>query len=112
MTEQLVLEEALGQRGAVDAHQRTGPPRPVMEEPRQDLLAGAGLALDQDLVGGPGEPRRLRQLEIPLGAEGGRVVFARLGLQGGVGDAARPAAEEEERVADLDQVAVAKRNLL
>src|SRR5262249_30508547 len=108
---QLVLEEAFGQRGAIDAHQRAGAPRPLVEEPRQHLLAGARLTLDQDLVPGPGEPGRLRQLELPFGAQGGRVVLSGLGLQGGLGDASRSAAEEEEGVADLDQVAVAQRNV-
>ena len=107
VAEQLVLEQALRQGRAVDAHQRAGPPRTVVEEAGQHLLAHAGFAFDQHLVGGPREPRRLRQLELPLGAQGGRILGAGAGLHRGFREAGRRTAEEKVGVADLDQVAVA-----
>ena len=48
VTEQLGLEERLGQRGAVDHDERpVGARARIVDGAREELLAGAGLALDQ-----------------------------------------------------------------
>jgi len=83
-----------------------------VEEARQDLLAGARFTFDQDLVRRPRKPGGLGQLELPFGPQGGRVGFSGSRLQAGFREASRRVAEEEEGVADLDQVAVAKWNHL
>ena len=64
VAEQLALQQALGQGAAVDADIRAGRPRAeVVDGPRDQLLARAGLADDQDagarrgdLAGGPARP--------------------------------------------------------
>ncbi len=107
--EQLVLEHRFGQSSAVHAHQRTGSPRPLVEKARQDLLARARFAFDEEPVGGARQPRRLRELELPLRLHGGRVRASREGLQVEFADASRRVAEEEECMADLQQGPVAER---
>ncbi len=48
MAEQLALDDPIGQRLAVDREERTvGAIAPVVQHPRNQLLAGTGLALDQ-----------------------------------------------------------------
>ena len=48
VAEQLALEQALGQRAAVDREERpVGARREIVDVPRDDFLAGSRLALDQ-----------------------------------------------------------------
>jgi hypothetical protein len=62
VTEQLRLQEVLGEGGAVDRHERVRGPRAVgVDGPRDELLARAGLAGDQDV--GLRARRLLHQLE-------------------------------------------------
>ncbi len=54
VAEQLALEQALGQRAAVDRHDGKVPPRAGgVDRPRDELLAGAALAADQHGRVGP-----------------------------------------------------------
>src|SRR5262249_4194884 len=49
VAEQLALEQGLSDRGTVDFHERRIPPRAlVVQAARDELLAGAALAVDQD----------------------------------------------------------------
>jgi hypothetical protein len=59
VAEQLRVDQVLGDRGAVDRHERpVRARRRVVHRPRRELLAGARLALDQD-----GRLGRSRELE-------------------------------------------------
>ena len=52
VAEELGLEELVGQRGAVDRAEPAMTPRPMlMQRPRDQLLAAAALAFDQDVEG-------------------------------------------------------------
>src|SRR5207249_9391406 len=70
VAEELALEEALGERGTVDGDEeslaaRTG----GVDRPRHQLLAGAGLALDEDR-----RPRRAdARDQVEHGAQRGAV---------------------------------------
>ena len=74
--EQLALDHALGERRAVDAHERPrGARARVVDQPRDQLLAGAGLAGDEQrrvgLRSAPRERRRRpgdRRVRRPRGA--------------------------------------------
>ena len=58
VTEQLALEETLGQSAAVDRHERaTRPGARLVDGPCNQLLARAGLPLDQHSAPGRGDPR-------------------------------------------------------
>ena len=49
VTEKLVLDERVGNGAAVDRHERPVAPRaPIVNRPRRQFLAGAGLAFDDD----------------------------------------------------------------
>ena len=112
MTEQLILEEALRQRRAVDGDQRTCARGLLVEELRQHFLACAGLTLDEDFVRGAGEPRSLGELELPFGLQRRRIGASGNGLEVPSGDPSRRGAEEEEGVAHLEQIPIAHGGLL
>ncbi len=94
MAEQLALQQVFGQGAAVDRDEGlVGPLRGGMEKASQDLLAGAGLSLDQDVdvlvgdfIGERGQPvhgRRTADLEAdglgdlgPLFAAGSALLSA------------------------------------
>jgi hypothetical protein len=58
--EQLALEEMLGQRSGIDGDERTVAQRPVaMQGTRDELLARAGLALQENVDGGAGDFSRV-----------------------------------------------------
>ena len=85
--EQLALEQRLGQGRAVDAEQRrVGARRALVQPPRHDLLADAGLSQDEhvDLAGGDpiGHPAvaRARDALLDHGLGLGRHRARRLGL--------------------------------
>ena len=55
VTEQLGLEQRIGQRGAVHGNEHLGGPRALgVDRPGDQLLPGPGLSLDQDVGLGPG----------------------------------------------------------
>src|SRR6266446_4000519 len=83
-----------------------------MKEARQDLLARARFAFDEDSVDRARQPRRLRQLELPLRLQGERVSPSGGGLEVEFADASCRAAEEEEGMAYLEQGPVAQRQEL
>ena len=70
VAEQLAGDHARGQGGAVDRHQQVVPARAeLVDGPGDQLLAGAGLAEDQDGAVGPGDlldrqPDRLHRLAL------------------------------------------------
>ena len=67
VAKQLRLEQLLGQRGAIQRHERPGPARGrCMDEPRHDFLAGARLAGNQHGGVRRGDLRRLAQHLAPF----------------------------------------------
>ena len=64
VAEQLRLEQVLGDRRAVHLDERAVPARPLVVQPvREQVLAGAALALEEDRALGLGQPGRdLQQL--------------------------------------------------
>ena len=112
VAEKLALDESLRQRAAVDRDERAGAARHGVHRAREQLLAGAGLALDQH------RHRRARDLgEVDerahqVGREAEQPGRRRGNLRGlAVGRErhhrrARPLAVQEEGVAELEQVAV------
>ena len=67
VSEHFRLEQLLGQGRAIQGHERPVPPRGRgMDEARHDLLAGPGLAGDQDGGVGGGDLRGLAQHLAPL----------------------------------------------
>ena len=67
VAEQLRLEQLVGQRRAVDGHERTvAAARRVMDEPRDDFLAGARLAGQEHRRLGVRDARGVREHVLPL----------------------------------------------
>ena len=77
VAEERALEERLGERGAVDRHERlAGPQAAAVEGARGELLAGAALAAQQDGRVGRGDAR-----EEPLGLPDRRALAHHPGVQ-------------------------------
>jgi len=115
VTEQLALDQLLGERTAVQRHERARAPGEPVERAGQNLFAGSGLASQEHrhARGGDGRPSRQHLGE----ARGERPQPARTGreLRGGksaLTGGRRPDAKAEERTPDLEQIAVGERRRL
>src|SRR5687768_14365904 len=109
MAEQLALDERVRERAAVERDQRTGPPGERVNRLRRDLLPGAGLSLENHRDRRRRDHRQRLQLSVELWIErleSRRERTQRLGRGDRVARRFRLVAldEEEEGVADLDQV--------
>src|SRR5262249_45102492 len=94
VAEELRFEELLGKRGTVDRDERlSGARGAVVDEPGDDLLAGAGLARDEDRGLGRGDAADLLQDVLPPARYPGHpgaslgLELARQGPDGGLGPA-------------------------
>jgi len=116
VAEQLSLDEAGRERGAVDRDQRAAAPRAVVDRARDPLLAGAGLAADLDGEGGIRDRREPRQIRLQPGMEREQARRGRLVRRepavGGAPVRRRQPLVEEEGVAQLEQRAVAEQRPL
>src|SRR5262245_27478704 len=110
MPEELALEEPLGDLRAVDRDERTAASRArLMDRPRNELLSGAGLTLDQHrrVRGGGPADRRSQLLDRSARADDRRrLVDRRRGGAGAVGGTSfgDDARQRIEVVALLDDV--------
>ncbi len=116
VTEQLALDEVLGQRAAVDRHERTASARLIVNRARDHFLAGARFALD--------EHRDLRRRDLPQpldldvprrhqrGESRGTLFRGQLEQARGIDLDGQPLEEDEQRVAELDQRAIGEHRTL
>src|SRR5207245_11192488 len=108
--EELRLDDRGCERAAVDRQERTRPGRDCVDGGSHDFLAGAGLALDDDGNRGAGDRLETAELCGERRQQRRQLRCRRAQVRGG-DDRWRPGwdrdllAEEQEGMADLDEVA-------